>query len=210
MKNLIIIGAGGYAKSVIDSVNYSDYNILGFIDEYSSKKEHLGIKIIGNSLNDVKNKEQCFYFIAIGNNIRRKIWYDKLVENKLKLINVIDKSAIVSPRANIGDGCFIGKFAVVNAGATIGNNVIINTRALVEHGCKVGNNCNLSTNTVLNGDVIVGDGSFVGSCSVTIGQLSIGKWATVGAGAVVIKNVEDNVTVAGVPAKIISKGVMLG
>ena len=45
---------------------------------------------------------------------------------------------------------------------------------------------------------------------MTIGQLKIGEWSTVGAGAVVIEDVENGVTVAGVPAKVINKGAMLG
>ncbi len=210
MKELIIIGAGGYAKSVLDSIDYSKYEVEGFIDEFSKKKEHLGISIIANSLESIKDKEKYCYFIAIGNNKRRKYWFDKLKSYNLELINVIDKSSIVSKNATIGTGCFVGKFAVVNSKAIIGDNTIINTRALVEHGCKVGNHCNLSTNMVINGDVVVGDGSFIGSSSVTIGQLTIGAWSTVGAGAVVIRNVGDNVTVAGVPAKIIKEGAMLG
>lgn len=210
MEKLIVIGAGGYAKSVLDSIDSNKYELVGFIDEFYTKKEHLGIKIIGHSLDDIENKEDYVYFIAIGNNVKRKIWYDKLINNNLRLINIIDKSAIISPSAVIGTGCFFGKYSIVNSKAIIGNNSIINTRALVEHGCNVGKHCNVSTNTVINGDVIVGEGSFIGSCSVTIGQLSIGKWSTVGAGTVVIRNVEDNVTVAGVPAKLINKGAMLG
>lgn len=210
MEKLILIGAGGYAKSVLDSIDYCKYELVGFIDEEFDKKEHVGVKIIGKSLNDIKNKENFVYFIAIGNNVKRKIWYDKLIKNNLRLINVVDKTAIISIRAAIGKGCFFGKNSIVNSKAVIGDNSIINTRALVEHGCTVGMHCNLSTNSVINGDVIVGEGSFVGSSSVTIGQLSIGKWSTVGAGAVVIENVEDNVTVAGVPAKLINKGAMLG
>ncbi len=210
MKKIILIGAGGYAKSVLDSIDYSKYEVVGFIDEFSKQKEHLGISIIANSLESIEEKEKYSYFIAIGNNKKRKYWFEKLKLHNLELINVIDKSAIVSKNATIGTGCFIGKFAIVNSKASIGDNTIINTRALVEHGCHVGNHCNLSTNTVINGDVVVGEGSFMGSSSVTIGQLTIGSWSTVGAGAVVIRNVGDNVTVAGIPAKIIKEGAMLG
>ena len=63
---------------------------------------------------------------------------------------------------------------------------------------------------MINGDVEVGEGSFIGSCSVTLGQRKIGNWSTVGAGAVVTKDIGDNVTVAGVPAKILKEGAMLG
>lgn len=210
MYKLILIGAGGYAKSVLDSVDYYNYEMVGFIDEFSVEKEHLGYPILANSLENLIDMKQYVYFISIGNNKNRKKWYDRLTVNGLKLINVIDKSAIVSAHANIGDGNFVGKMAIINRNAVIGNNCIINTKSLVEHGCIVEDHVNLSTNTIINGDVRIGQGSFIGSCSVTIGQKIIGQWSTVGAGAVVIDSVGDNVTVAGVPAKTIKKGAMLG
>lgn len=210
MEKLIIIGAGGYAKSVLDSIDYYNYRVEGFLDEQKDKKEHLGYPVVAHSLGEIKNLDEYFYFIAIGNNQRRKYWHDLLQQKRLKLINVVDKTAIVSTRANIGKGCFFGKMSVVNSGAKVGNNCIINTKALVEHGCYVHDHVNISTNTVINGDVIVGEGSFIGSCSVTIGQKEIGKWSTVGAGAVVIDDIEDDATVVGVPAKVIKKGAMLG
>lgn len=210
MEKLILIGAGGYAKSVIDSVDIYNYEITGFIDEFSKERTHMGYPILAHSLDELKDNNKYVYFIAIGNNEKRKTWYERLKNCKLRMINVVDRSAIVSPRASLGNGCFIGKFAVVNSKASVGNNCIINTRSLVEHGCSLEDHVNLSTNAVINGDVKVGEGSFVGSSSVTIGQLSIGRWSTVGAGAVVIHNVGDNVTVAGVPAKVIKEGAMLG
>lgn len=210
MEKLVLIGAGGYAKSVLDSIDYFNYELAGFIDEFSTNTEHLGYPILSHSLDGLKDNKKYVFFIAIGNNERRKIWYDRLVEKKLRIINVVDKTAIVSRRASIGTGCFIGKMAIVNSKASIGNNCIINTKALVEHGCILKDHVNMSTNSVVNGDVIVGEGSFVGSCSVTIGQKEIGSWSTIGAGAVVTKSVVSGVTVAGVPAKVIKEGAMLG
>lgn len=210
MEKLILIGAGGYAKSVIDSVDYFNYTVEGFIDEFTEKKEHLGQKILGKTLEDLDDCEKYVYFICIGNNKHRKGWFDKLHKRNLRIINIVDRSAIVSPMAKIGNGCFIGKMAIVNSKAIVGDDCIINTKALIEHGCYVENHVNLSTNSVINGDVKIGEGSFIGSCSVTIGQLIVGNWSTVGAGAVVINDVGNNVTVAGVPAKIIKEGAMLG
>ena len=41
MKKLILIGAGGHAKSVADSINKSEYELCGFIDS-NKKGMHMG------------------------------------------------------------------------------------------------------------------------------------------------------------------------
>lgn len=206
MRNLIVIGAGGYAKSVVDSIDFSLYEMKGFIDDYKNEKEHLGYPILGKNLDCVKNPEGFFYFVAIGNNEKRTRWYKELKSRNLQIINIIDSSAMVSNCVKIGEGCFVGKMAIVNSKAIIGDNCIINTKALVEHGCHIGSHINISTNTVLNGDVCVGDMSFVGSCSVINGQINIGRNVMIGSGSVVIQDIEDDTTVVGVPAKVIKRG----
>jgi sugar O-acyltransferase (sialic acid O-acetyltransferase NeuD family) len=202
MKNLIVIGAGGYAKSVLDSVDYMNFHMSGFLDDIKEAgSNHLGYPILGNSIDAIPNASDYVYFVAIGNNAKRQRWFDLLKASGLSLINVIDKSAIVSIHATLGEGSFIGKFAVVNSGAFIGDDTVINTRALVEHGCVIGNHVNISTCTTLNGDVVVEDGGFVGSGATVNGQLTIGAWSMVGSGAVVLHSVETHKTVVGVPAR---------
>lgn len=202
MKKLIIVGAGGYAKSVLDSVDHMNFQMVGFLDDVKPKgSDHQGFPVLGNTIECLENPEEYVYFVAIGNNSKRKAWFDKLKERNLSLINVIDKSALVSHAATIGEGSFIGKLAILNHGSSVGDNCVINTRALVEHGCHIKDHVNISTNATLNGDVICEDGSFVGSGTVINGQLTIGTWALVGSGAVVIKDVKPHTTVVGVPAK---------
>ncbi len=199
-ERLVLIGAGGYAKSVIDSIDEKKYQIMGFIDDIKSGV-HLGLPIFSDSIDNFKEKEEYVYFISIGDNVKRKYWYDRIVENGLKVINVIDKTAILASDITYGRGIFVGKAAIINSDVRIGENVIINTKALIEHGGRIGNHSNVSTNTTLNGDVVVGNNCMIGSSSVVNGQLRIGDNSIVGSGAVVIRNVEENTVVAGVPAK---------
>ena len=203
-KNLILIGAGGYAKSVIDSLKVDKYEMVGFIDDIKIGS-HLGYEILSNDIEKIENKDKYVYFVSIGDNEKRTYWYNKILEKGLEITNIIDKSAIVSKNTKMGKGIFIGKLAIVNSDVILGDNIIINTRALLEHGVTVESNSNISTNTVLNGDVKIGRNCFIGSCSVVIGQLSVGNNATVGAGAVVIRDIVENTVVAGIPAKEIKK-----
>ncbi len=201
-EDLILIGAGGYAKSVLDSVDFDKYNFIGFLDSFKDGS-HLGYPILGCNMETLENRKNYVYFISIGDNESRSSWYKKLVAHNLRAINIIDKSAIVSKESSFGTGVFVGKMAIVNADVIIGNNVVLNTKSLVEHGARVGDHSNISTNTTLNGDVKIGAHCFIGSSSVVNGQLTVGDYAVVGSGSVVIHDVADHAVVAGVPAKVI-------
>ena len=204
MENLIIVGAGGHSKSVSDSINQLQYKLCGFIDE-NKKGYHMGVPILGNRIECVSEYKKYKYFVAIGDVNYRKIWFEKIVAMGLDVINIVDKSAIISTSASIGIGNFIGKMVIINADVKIGNNNVINTKALVEHECKVGNHNHLSTNSVINGNVIVEDNVFFGSSSVCNGQLKIGHDAIIGSGSVIIEDVPSMATVVGVPARVIKR-----
>ena len=126
MKKLILIGAGGHAKSVADSIDTLKYELCGFIDS-NKKGTHLGLPIFGAKLEDIPNYEEYSYFVSIGDVGYRKLWFDRIRERGLRIINIVDSSAVISASAKIGIGNFIGKMAVINADAEIGNNNIINT-----------------------------------------------------------------------------------
>ena len=76
-KKLILIGAGGFAKSVIDSLKLDEYEIIGFIDDIK-KGKHLGYSILGNSLENFISQE-FYFFVCIGDNKKRTICYYKIL-----------------------------------------------------------------------------------------------------------------------------------
>lgn len=205
MKNkLIIIGAGGFAKSVIDSLDHGEYSIEGFLDSIKSGT-HQGYPILGHSLEDVSSLSEYKFFIAIGDPDDRALWLQKIKNENLETINIIDKTAIVSTRTNLGTCIYVGKMAIINCDSMLEDGVVINTRALVEHGNYISYCSNISTNVVLNGDVYVGEKTFIGSCTVVNGQLSIGDGVIIGSGSVVIRNVPGHVVVAGAPTRFLKE-----
>lgn len=205
MEKLIVIGAGGHCKSVVDSLDREQYELCGFVDNYKVGS-HLGKPILGAKIEEIPNYWDYRYFVAIGDARIRQMWYNRVQELELQLINIVDPTALVSPTAQMGVGNFVGKFAVINADSRIGDNNIINTKGLVEHECVVGNHTHISTNASVNGNVIVEDGVFVGSGSTIIGQKRLGSFSVIGAGATVITDVTPETTVVGVPARPIKRG----
>lgn len=204
MQDIILIGAGGHAMSVVESVDHSRQRICGFIDTEKTGF-WLGIPILGREIQEIPNYKQYHYLVSIGDVFLRRDYYQTIQRLGLMAANIIDPTAIISPTVVMGSGNYVGKLAIINAGSTIGNNNLINTKALLEHNCRVENHTNISTNTTLNGDVFLEDGVFFGSCAVSNGQLRFGEFSVVGSGSIVIGDVDPYTTVVGAPARAIKK-----
>ncbi|PSW42970.1 acetyltransferase [Photobacterium leiognathi] len=201
-KKLIIIGAGGFSKSIIDSVNYNEMELVGFIDTYK-RGYHQNYPILSKDIKELEHPQDYVYFIGVGDPKTRYHFLNLLKKYNLTLVNIIDSTALLSRNIELGVGIYIGKMCIVNSDTKISDGVVINTRSLVEHGNSIGYCSNISTNVVLNGDVKVGSCSFIGSCTVVNGQITIGSETTIGSGSVVIRNIDNKVVVAGSPTRLI-------
>ncbi len=125
----------------------------------------------------------------------------------------IEPGALIRDMVEIGDHCVIMMGAVLNIGAEIGERTMIDMNVVVGGRAIVGKNCHIGAGTVLAGvieppsadPVIVEDDVLIGANVVVLEGVKIGKGAVVAAGSIVVKNVESNTVVAGVPAKVLKK-----
>lgn len=114
---------------------------------------------------------------------------------------VIHPSAVISPKARIGTGVFIGANTVVCAEAQIGNNCIILQNTTINHHCVIGDFVTISSNVCMLGYVKVNDNAFIGGGVSIKPYVEIGSKALVGMGSVVTKPVQADTIVYGCPAK---------
>lgn len=205
MKNTIVIGAGGFAKSLYGSLTMlQKRNIIGFLDD--NKKGKFGKYSILGKVNDlpkfIKNKRVKYFIIAIGDPKTRVEISDYCIGLGLSPKTIIDQSANIAKQATIGEGVYIGKNAIVNVDAKIESFVIINSGTIIEHGAQVGAYSNISPHCTLAGSVKVGSTTYIGASS-TIFQLRIvGSGSIIGAGSIVNRDIPSKVKAFGVPAKI--------
>jgi len=169
MERLLLLGAGGHCKSIIDVIEQEGrFEIVGIIDnELEVGSSILDYKIIGND-DDLANlrKEYKYALIAVGQ-IKSAVVRKKLFK-RLKVLNytlpvVVSPLAYVSKYTKIDEGTVVMHHALINTDANVGKNCIINTKALIEHDVVVEDHCHISTGAIVNGGVVVKKETFYGS-----------------------------------------------
>jgi len=203
-KQLLILGAGGHAKVVIDTALAMGMSIVGLVDDNTNLwgKKLLGFPILGG-FEEIKKYSQIQLIHGIGNNkVRRKL-AEQFCQHEF--------ASLIHPRAYLGKDSSIGRGSVVFANAIIqpcakiGDHCIINTAATVDHDCIVEDFVHLAPGTHLTANVEIKSGVFLGAGCIAIPGTKIGSWTTVGAGSTIIKSLEAGSLAVGTPAKIIKQ-----
>lgn len=197
MNRLIIIGASGHGKVVADIAKKSGYTDIVFLDNDKNIKYCAGYPILGPDL--VTSEFEGDLFVAVGNSEVRKKLMNRYSERTFPVL--IHPSAVIAEGVDIGRGSVVMAGAVINSEAKIGQGVIINTSSSVDHDCIVNDYSHISVGAHLCGTVIIGESTWVGVGAVVSNNIKICANTVIGAGAVVIKDIMEQGTYIGVPAR---------
>jgi sugar O-acyltransferase (sialic acid O-acetyltransferase NeuD family) len=207
-KNIVIIGASGHAKVIIDSIEKADlYTIIGLIDSYKDTDNSIFEYCILGTENEIVALSKEYNFsagiIAIGDNWTRKLIHEKIAQYlpEFEFINAIHPSAILGKNVEIGVGNAIMAGVIVNSDSKVGNFCILNTNSSLDHDGKMGDYSSLAPNTTLGGTVSVGTCTAISLGANVLQDVHIGDFAIIGAGSLINKDVEDFTLVYGVPGK---------
>lgn len=203
-KKVIIIGNGGHAAVLTEILLHEGFGIIGFTAP-ERQGNRFGIPYLGtDEIIDTYSCDQVQLVLGIGSvkktDMRKSIFLH-FKEKGFSFITLIHTKAVVSPFASIGEGVQIMAGAVVQAFANIADNTIVNTSASIDHDCSIGQHCHIAPGVVCSGGVQIGAGSHIGTGANLIQQVQLGRNVQIGAGALVLRNIGDNRTAYGVPAK---------
>ena len=206
-KPLVIVGAGGHGRVVLDAAREGRLPVAGFIDTVAKPGDEVnGCTVLGGNvlLDDLGCLEAHTFIVAIGNQKARRELSLLLLE-RASLTTVIDPRSTLSSSASIGVGTAVIAGTIVNANAKIGRYCILNTGCTIDHDNILADGVQVCPGVHLAGNVRCGADAFIGTGAVAIPGISIGANAVVGAGSVVIRDVPDGVTVVGNPARTLSR-----
>ena len=209
IKNIVIIGAGDFGKEVawlIDDINKVSpaYKILGYLDDDVNKQGQIfnGHSVLGTTdiLYEFQKSNNICAVIAMQNGDVRKRIVDKF-SNFDNWETLVHNSVNISDTSSMGKGCILCAGTNVSVNTVIGSHCLFNISATVGHDCIIGDYVSTMSGSCICGNVTVQDLAYLSTNCTVIPGKTVGIHSVVGAGSVVIRNVKDNTTVMGVPAK---------
>ena len=200
----LVFGAGGHAKVVIDALQASGCRVLGCYDDNPALiggEPVPGVRVVGGPSSLVADwREGRKVIVAIGQNRHRRrlssLW-------NVEYGVAVAPSVVLGRDVVIGPGAMLLPSATVNIGSVVGSHAILNTSCAIDHDCRIGDFAHIAPGCTLGGNVTVGEGALLGIGSRVVPGIRIGHWSMIGAGAVVTKDLPDNCTAIGIPAKVI-------
>ena len=200
MSQLFVYGGGGHGIVVAEIAAALNYGIAGFVDDDQQKWGlAAGSWSIIGGLDAIP--QGALVALGIGNNYVRERLISRSTDKGWQLVSLVHPSAVISPTAQLGDGTVVMAQAAVNARARTGRGCILNTGCSVDHDCVLGDCVHVGPGARLAGGVRVGSRSLVGIGSCIVPDVAVGQGVVIGAGAAVVRDMPDEVTAVGVPAR---------
>ncbi len=210
-KQIVIVGAGGFAREVLDIIeaiqtNDDSVECLGFIvdRQYGEPGTIINdLPILGDLEWLVENGRNVHAVCAIGAPELRFHMIKRLEKLNSSFYTPVHPQAIMTRRISIGEGSIITAGCILTNNIEIGKHVHVNLDCTIGHDVTIRDFVTISPGCHLSGNVSLGEGAFIGTGANILEKLDIGEWSRIGAGSTIIKDAERNTTVVGVPGKVI-------
>ncbi len=168
--NLLLVGAGGHARAIVEALTVARCPIESYVDPRPNdwlKARHLCSDAEAEALPVERfvlgvgglAPEQLLKRLALFRNYRARGWMSH---------TVIHGSAVISKDSKFGEGCIILARAVIQPAVELGDAVIINTAAVIEHDSSVGTGTHVAPGAIILGGCKVGEACMIGAGALVL------------------------------------------
>lgn len=204
--NLVIIGAGGFAREMFDLANICyanepNFKVKGFLSDGPSEIEEMGYPAVLAKVDEYNIEDGDVFFCAIGNLTHRVKTVNIILSKGGEFINLIHPTALLSPSVRLGIGVGIKAFCVLASDVTIENFTFLQSSVIMGHDVRIGEFCQINSFSFFAGFCAVGNRVSINAGAKLIQNSIVEDDATVGMGSVILRKVKKGTTVFGNPAK---------
>lgn len=207
MKDLYIIGAGGFGREVawiVERINSikPTWNLKGFIDDnetlWGSKE---GEYHVFGGCEYLSTLEDVYAVCAVGSSKVRKKIIEKLKDTSVKFATLVDPSVLYSNSVKIGEGAIVCAGTIITVNVNIGDHVIVNLDCTIGHDAVIDDFVTIYPSVNVSGNVLIGECSELGTGTQIIQGKKVISNTIIGAGTIVVKDCIESGTYVGSPAK---------
>lgn len=205
MKVLCIYCCGGMGREIADlSYRIMNWDNIIFVDDNIINRVVDGIKVYTfEEVLEEYDKDSLDFIVTAGEPFLRELLSEKLLNNGIKCISIIDPNFNLSKTSSVMDGTIIHTGATITCNVHIGLGCLINKHAVIGHDVIVGDYSVISPNVTIGGNTNIGKACYLGSGAIIRNCIKIGDNSIIGMGAVVLCDVLENSVMMGNPAKFI-------
>jgi sugar O-acyltransferase (sialic acid O-acetyltransferase NeuD family) len=211
-RRLVVIGAGGFGREVLDVIEAindaggtTPLEVVGVLDDGDPDPELLrpyGVSHLGPVSSLAQLDEDVEFVVAIGDPAVRRTVDHKLRASGRGSPVLVHPTAWVGRReVALGPGTIVCANVSITNHVTLGRHVHVNLNSTIGHDAVIDDYVTLSPLVAISGNVYAGECAFFGSGATVNPLLRIGERVRVGSGAAVVKDVDADQTVVGVPAR---------
>lgn len=167
MKKLLILGAGGYGRTIADLARQlGSYDRIAFLDDGKTGPDILGRCEEYRMFCD----ESTEVYPAFGRNESRMEWLERLHYEGIPFPTLVHPSAYVSPAAVLEEGVMVLPKAVVNTGCVVEFGAVINIGVLIDHDCVIEEGSHLCPGVIVKAENRIPAGSKLESGTVVLNR----------------------------------------
>ncbi|MGY2064410.1 PglD-related sugar-binding protein [Blastococcus sp. SYSU DS0619] len=212
MERLVVMGAGGHAREVLDVLESipdgpARERTTVFAEPGSTTAAAAAaVRERGYGLVDALPADASHYLPAVGAPALRRRFVTLAEDRGLEPVQAVSPLSTVPLAVREVPGLVVFPRSHISTAVTLGRHCHLNTGCSLSHDCRLGERVTLGPGVLLAGGVVVEDDAFLGVGAVVLPGRRIGSGAVVGGGAVVVHDVAPATTVAGNPARPLGPG----
>ena len=208
----MVVGAGGHARETAWVAEASGFHVVGFVVSDLTALTHRDSRerVLGD-FGWLAGHVADYDAIAVG--IGTPSARVRVADAVTTLVpdcewpTLVHPSAVVDPSVvRLERGAYVGAGVIATVGIRLGPWSCLNFGCTVGHETEIGRGSVVNPGANISGGVKIGDEVLVGSGAKVLQYLRVGERAKIGAGAVVIRDVDPDTTVVGVPARRVVRG----
>jgi sugar O-acyltransferase (sialic acid O-acetyltransferase NeuD family) len=204
--HLMLVGAGGLAREALSLASALGHfgTVCAVDDDPGLWGRRIGTAPVIGGLDLAPEYEGHHLVVCAGRGSVRRALVERLLAlgvDRERFVRLVHPAVEVPDSCSVGAGSILLAGVVLTADVRVGEHVVVMPNATLTHDDVLDDYATVCAGVALGGGVRVGAGAYLGMNAAVRENLVVGRDATLGMGSVLLRDLPENQTWVGAPAR---------